>query len=127
LYGGGVGLHDFRKRYVLELNASDERGIAVVRDKIKHFATLSVAGGGKKSFFKTNNENAMNDEEPTPFQPPSFKIIILDEADTMTRDAQAALRRIMVSTGHRQLTIPKVRPSLPSPLTSGRPLLLFTQ
>jgi DNA polymerase III delta prime subunit len=54
---------------VLELNASDERGIRVVREKIKTFAQKSA------------------DDD--------FKIIILDEADAMTTDSQFALRRII--------------------------------
>jgi DNA polymerase III delta prime subunit len=54
---------------VLELNASDERGIRVVREKIKTFSQKA----------------ADND----------FKIIILDEADAMTTDSQFALRRII--------------------------------
>jgi DNA polymerase III delta prime subunit len=87
------------RRRVLELNASDERGISVVRDKIKHFASQTVGTApAKRSFFtsqKGGDEKEENDEDEYPNPP--FKIIILDEADTVTRDAQAALRRIIVS------------------------------
>lgn len=54
-----------------ELNASDERGIDVVRNQIKQFARTSPFGGS------------------------TFKILFLDEADALTADAQSALRRTM--------------------------------
>ncbi|CAB9506302.1 factor C small subunit [Seminavis robusta] len=95
------------KRRVLELNASDERGISVVRDKIKQFASLTVGGSSKssgsnkmKSSFLVKKDNQkdekMDEGEDTKHYPnPPFKIIILDEADAVTPDAQAALRRII--------------------------------
>lgn len=90
------------RRRVLELNASDERGISVVREKIKHFASLAVGQAPRKkaSFFKTKeteDAEAMDVENETKYPNPPFKIIILDEADTVTTEAQAALRRIIVS------------------------------
>jgi len=64
LYGEGWEEH------FLELNASDERGIDVVRDRIKSFARTSFGGA-------------------------NYRIIFLDEADALTSDAQSALRRTM--------------------------------
>lgn len=70
------GPNNFKNR-VLELNASDERGIGVVRDSILRFAKTSLSS-------------------PDPNYPsPPIKLIILDEADAMTYDAQSALRKIM--------------------------------
>ena len=78
---GLFGPDNFKSR-VLELNASDERGISIVREKVKNFArqtprAQAVASDGKL------------------YPCPPYKIIILDEADSMTQDAQGALRRIM--------------------------------
>ena len=65
LYGEGY------REHIMELNASDERGINVVRETVKTFARTRSMGEV------------------------SFKILILDEADNMTADAQQALRRTM--------------------------------
>jgi len=60
------------QNYILELNASDERGINVIREKVKNFARTA----------------AITSEVP-------FKILIMDEADSLTSAAQHALRRTM--------------------------------
>lgn len=69
---------DMFKSRILELNASDERGIQVVRDKVKSFAQQTAS-------------STRPDGRPCP----PFKIIILDEADSMTNAAQSALRRTL--------------------------------
>ncbi|KUL88382.1 hypothetical protein ZTR_04956 [Talaromyces verruculosus] len=69
---------------ILELNASDERGINIVREKIKDFARTQLS-------HPSNLDAAYREKYPCP----PFKIIILDEADSMTQDAQSALRRTM--------------------------------
>ena len=66
LYGPGY------RNYILELNASDERGINVIREKVKNFARTAAIASEV-----------------------SFKILIMDEADSLTTAAQHALRRTM--------------------------------
>jgi replication factor C small subunit len=60
-----------RRENTLELNASDERGINTIREIVKEYART------------------------TPMGKAPFKLVILDEADNMTSDAQQALRRMM--------------------------------
>lgn len=71
------------RQMVLELNASDDRGIDVVREQIKTFAStkqiFNMGGMGRGSASNLAG----------------YKLIILDEADAMTNTAQMALRRIM--------------------------------
>jgi len=69
---------EWRSR-VKELNASDERGINAVREQVKGFAQLAIG----------TTEGDLSKSKAR------FRVIILDEADSMTHDAQAALRRIM--------------------------------
>ena len=68
-------LGDYRGEYTLSLNASDERGIDVVRERVKTFARFADRRAGVP-----------------------YRLVILDEADEMTHDGQTALRRIMEET-----------------------------
>jgi len=61
--------------YTLSLNASDDRGIGIVRERIKTFARFADRRQGVP-----------------------YRLVILDECDEMTNDAQTALRRIMEET-----------------------------
>ncbi|ORX93023.1 P-loop containing nucleoside triphosphate hydrolase protein [Clohesyomyces aquaticus] len=70
------------RQMVLELNASDDRGIDVVREQIKTFSST-------KQIFSAAPKPGDTSSLAT------FKLIILDEADAMTATAQMALRRIM--------------------------------
>ena len=60
---------------MLVINASEERGIQIIRDKVKNFSST-------KGIFMEKNS-------------PVFKIVVLDEADSMTSDAQAMLRSVI--------------------------------
>ena len=68
-------LGEHRNEYTLSLNASDERGIDVVRERVKTFARFADRRAGIP-----------------------YRLVILDEADEMTHDGQTALRRIMEET-----------------------------
>lgn len=71
------------RQMVLELNASDDRGIDVVREQIKTFAST-------KQIFSIGTAKSGGASSIA-----GFKLIVLDEADAMTNTAQMALRRIM--------------------------------
>lgn len=102
------------RQMVLELNASDDRGIDVVREQIKSFAstrqifsTSSVDGGKHANVAK-------------------YKLAILDEADALTSTAQMALRRIIEKyTTHTRFVLlcnytHKISPALLSRCTRFR-------
>ena len=71
-----------RNNYVIELNASDERSIKTVREPIRGFC-------------ETKNNFIMNREDFN-----DYKVVVLDEVDSMTSDAQFCLRRMMETHVH---------------------------
>lgn len=94
---------------VVELNASDKRGINVVRGTIKNMASAAIGA-------------------PDPNYPcPGFRIIVLDEADTMTIDAQSALRKIMedYSLTTRFILICNYTNNISEPILSRCPSIQF--
>ncbi|EPZ36200.1 Replication factor C subunit 2 [Rozella allomycis CSF55] len=99
-------LGDSMKDAVLELNASDDRGIDTVRDRIKTFAQKKV----------TLPANV-------------HKIVILDEADSMTAGAQQALRRIMemYSNTTRFALACNISSKIIEPIQSRCAILRFTK
>ena len=98
-------LGDRWRDHTLELNASDERGINMVRERVKRFSRYA----------------ALDSEIP-------FKIIILDEADEMTSDAQTALRRIIEDTAKfcRFILIANNISKIISPIQSRCAVFKFT-
>ena len=99
-------LGDSWREYTLELNASDERGINMVRDRVKKFARFS----------------GLDTRIP-------FKLVILDEADEMTSDAQTALRRIIEDTARhcRFIMIANNISKIIEPLQSRCAVFKFTR
>lgn len=99
-------LGEYWKNYTLELNASDERGINMVRERVKKFARFS----------------GLDTKIP-------FKLIILDEADEMTSDAQTALRRIIEDTARhcRFILIANNISKIIEPLQSRCAVFKFTR
>lgn len=99
-------LGEYWKDYTLELNASDERGINMVRERVKKFARFA----------------GLDTKIP-------FKLIILDEADEMTSDAQTALRRIIEDTARhcRFILIANNISKIIEPLQSRCAVFKFTR
>lgn len=101
----------------IELNASDERSISVIRNKVKDFASRGVIGS-----YDVNGQS---------IQIP-FNVVFLDEADHLTPDAQASLRRIMeryakqtrfiISCNYPHRIIPAIRDRCAFSTTRFRPI-----
>ncbi|KAL8341510.1 hypothetical protein RB598_003441 [Gaeumannomyces tritici] len=93
---------DNMRQMVLELNASDDRGIDVVREQIKTFAStkqIFSMGPRNTAAAAAAAPSSSSSSAPSAARTGStmalYKLIILDEADAMTNTAQMALRRIM--------------------------------
>ena len=99
-------LGDNWQEYSILLNASDERGINTIRNRVKTFARYA------------------DNREKVP-----FKMIILDEADEMTNDAQTALRRIMEETSKscRFILIGNYISNIIEPIQSRCAIFSFTR
>lgn len=99
-------MKDNWRDFTLDLNASDERGINTVRDRIKTFARY------------TDRRSDI-----------PFRLIILDEADEMTNDAQTALRRIMetYSKGTRFILIGNYSSRIIEPIQSRCAIFRFNK
>ena len=96
---------DSYDRNFMELNASDERGIDVVRNQIKTFARSLPAGDAP------------------------FKVLVLDEADHLTNDAQHALRRTMetYASSCRMILICNYSSRIIPPIQSRCAIFKFTR
>jgi replication factor C small subunit len=99
------------RRDTLELNASDERGIKMVRERVKEFAAV----------LKFSSTTESNDKP--------YRIIILDEADEMTSEAQTALRRIIEDSSRttRFIIICNYLTQLIEPIQSRCVIFRFTR
>jgi replication factor C small subunit len=97
-------LGEHMREYTLSLNASDERGIDVVRERVKTFARFVDRRAGVP-----------------------YRLVILDEADEMTHDGQTALRRIMeeASTYTRFILICNYSSGIIEPLQSRCAIFRF--
>ena len=105
------GPERYRSR-LLELNASHERGIAVIRNKVKGFAARAI-------------DSSQNDAR---YPSPPLKFILLDEVDNLSNDAMSALRRVMekYSTVTRFILVCNYVSAIAAPIVSRCSKFRFT-